>query len=91
MLPGEREPGVAGELPEEGTLRPPVALAERMQGVDFAQVMGQPPDERVAAQPQQSSLCSSPKMTTADEPMYCGRQNIAPLAMVTVRICPAHS
>ena len=45
VLSGEREPGVAGELPEEDTLRPPVALAERMQGVDLAQVMGLPPDE----------------------------------------------
>jgi hypothetical protein len=36
MLPGEREPGVAGKLPEEGPLRSPVALAERMQGVDLA-------------------------------------------------------
>jgi hypothetical protein len=56
VLPGKREPGVAGELPEEGTLRPPVALAERMQGVDFAQVMGQPPDKRVAAQAAQAVL-----------------------------------
>jgi hypothetical protein len=23
--------------------------------------------------------------------MYCGRQNLAPSAMDTVRICPAHS
>ena len=23
--------------------------------------------------------------------MYCGRQNRLPLAMATVRICPAHS
>ena len=34
VLPGEREPSVAGELSEEGPLRPPVALAERMQSVD---------------------------------------------------------
>jgi hypothetical protein len=33
VLPGEREPGVAGELSEEGPLRPPVALAERMQAL----------------------------------------------------------
>ena len=39
VLPGEREPGVAGELPEEGPLRPPVALTERMQCVDLAQVI----------------------------------------------------
>ena len=23
--------------------------------------------------------------------MYCGRQNMGPLAMATARICPAHS
>jgi hypothetical protein len=54
VLPGEREPGVAGELPEEGPLRPPVALAERMQGVDLAQVISQPPDKCVAAQAAQA-------------------------------------
>jgi hypothetical protein len=58
MLPGERVPRVAGELTEERALRPPVALAERVQCVDL---------------------------------MYCGRQNMAPLAMATVRICPAQS
>jgi hypothetical protein len=36
VLPGERIPGVVGELLEEGPLSPPVALAERMQGVDLA-------------------------------------------------------
>ena len=54
MLPGEREPSVAGKLPEKGPLRSPVALAERMQGVDLAQVVGQPPDKRVAGQPAQA-------------------------------------
>jgi hypothetical protein len=49
VLPGEREPGTAGELREEGPLRPPVALAEWVQDVDLAQVIGQPPDERIAA------------------------------------------
>jgi hypothetical protein len=43
VLPGEREPGAAGELREEGPLRPPVALAERVQGVDLAQVAGSGP------------------------------------------------
>jgi len=56
MLPGERESGVAGKLPEEGPLRPPVALAERMQGVDLAQVIGQPPDEHVVTQAPQAVL-----------------------------------
>ena len=50
VLPGEYESGVAGELPEEGPLRPPVAFAERMKGVDLAEVIGKPPDEYVAAQ-----------------------------------------
>ncbi len=50
VLPAEREPGAAGELREEGPLRPPVALAERVQGVDLAQVTGQPPGGRIAAQ-----------------------------------------
>src|SRR5208282_2381371 len=54
VLPGEREPGAAGELREEGPLRPPVALAERVQGVDLAQVIGQPPDERIAVQAAQA-------------------------------------
>lgn len=44
VLPGEREPGATGELREEGPLRPSVALAERVQGVDLAQVIGQPLD-----------------------------------------------
>ena len=33
VLPGEREPGGAGELPEESPLRPPVALAEWIQAL----------------------------------------------------------
>jgi hypothetical protein len=49
VLPGEREPGAAGELREEGPLRPPAALAERVQGIALAQVIGQPPAERIAA------------------------------------------
>src|ERR1700755_1949133 len=35
VLPVEDEAGVAGELLEEGTLRPAVALAERVDGVDL--------------------------------------------------------
>jgi len=56
MLPGERESGVAGKLPEEGPLRPPVTLAERMQCVDLAQVIGQPPNEHVMMQAPQAVL-----------------------------------
>jgi hypothetical protein len=33
VLPGEREPGAAGERREEGPLRPPVALSERGERV----------------------------------------------------------
>ena len=32
----------------------PIALAEWLQGVDLAQVIGQPPDERIAAQATQA-------------------------------------
>lgn len=39
----------------------------------------------------QSSSCSSRNMTAADESMCCGRQNMTPWAMTTVRIRPAHS
>jgi hypothetical protein len=38
-LPVQHEPGVCGELLEEGALRPTVALAERVDGVDLAQVL----------------------------------------------------
>jgi len=50
MLPGECVARVAGELLEEGPLDPPVALAERMDRVDLAQVVGQPCDERFPVQ-----------------------------------------
>jgi hypothetical protein len=91
VLPGRAETGVAGELPEESPLRPPVALTERMQCVDLAQVIGQPPDEEPRSRPRrQPSSRSSRKTTAAEDSMYCGRQNIALLAMATVRIGPAH-
>jgi hypothetical protein len=41
VLPVKREPRVAGELLEEGPLGPPVALTERANRVDLAQVEGQ--------------------------------------------------
>ena len=41
---------VVGELLEESTLGPHVALAERMDRVDLAQVVGQPSDKRLPAQ-----------------------------------------
>jgi hypothetical protein len=67
VLPGEREPGAAGELREEGPLRPPVALAEWVQGVDLAQVIGQPPTNTSRLWPRrQSSSCSSRKMISRD-------------------------
>jgi hypothetical protein len=46
VLPVQREPRVTGELLEEGPLGPAVALTERMNRVDLAQVEGQPVDER---------------------------------------------
>jgi hypothetical protein len=50
VLPAEVESRVAGELLEEGALGPPVALAERMDRVDLAQVEGQPVNERASFQ-----------------------------------------
>ena len=50
VLPVKVESRVAGELLEEGALGPPVALAERMDGVDLAQVEGQPVNERTSFQ-----------------------------------------
>jgi hypothetical protein len=50
MLPGERESGVAGKLPEEGPLRPPVTFAERMQG------LGEGPASSYASQRDDSGL-----------------------------------
>jgi hypothetical protein len=90
-LPGEREPGGVGKLPEEGPLRPPVTLAERMQGVELAQVTGQPPDERATAQAAQAVfIVQLAEDDGAEESIYRSRQNMAPLPMATVRICPAH-
>jgi hypothetical protein len=50
VLPVKIESRVAGELLEEGALGPPVALAERMDRVDLAQVEGQPVNERASFQ-----------------------------------------
>ena len=86
MLPGEREPGVAGKLPEEGPLRSPVALAEWMQGVDLAQVIGQPPDERCHAAGRAGSLhrAAHGRYPAAEEILYpAARSVLAPLAMAT--------
>lgn len=38
-LPVNAEAGIAGELFGEGSLRPPVAVAKRMEGVDLAEVI----------------------------------------------------
>jgi hypothetical protein len=40
-LPGQGEPRVVGELLEEGPLSSAVALAERVDGVDLTEVIGQ--------------------------------------------------
>ena len=56
MLPGERVPGVASELPEECAMRTAVALAERVQCVDLAEVVGQPSGERVPVHAMQEAL-----------------------------------
>ena len=56
MLPVEDEASVAGELLEEGALGPAVALAERVDGVDLAEVVGQPLGECVAVKAAQEVL-----------------------------------
>jgi hypothetical protein len=50
VLPVEHVPGIAGELLEEGALCPAVALAERVDRVDLAKVVGQPIEELLACQ-----------------------------------------
>jgi hypothetical protein len=50
VLPGECVAHLAGELLKERPLGPPVALAERMDRVDLAQVVGQLCDERFPVQ-----------------------------------------
>ena len=63
-----------------------------MQGVDFAQVMGQPPDECVAAQAAQAVLAVQFAEDNSRRRIYVLREaEHSPLAMPTVRICPAHS
>jgi hypothetical protein len=42
VLPVEDEARIIGELLEEGALSPAVALAERVDGVDLTEVVGQP-------------------------------------------------
>ena len=56
MLPVEDEAGIAGELLEEGALGPAVALAERVDGVDLAEVVGQPLGKRIPGQASQEVL-----------------------------------
>ena len=91
VLPGEREPGVAGKLPEEGPLRPHVALTERMQCVDLAQVIGQPPDEDATVQAAQAVFIAQLAEDDGRGGLYVlRRQNMALLAMANVRICLAH-
>jgi hypothetical protein len=45
VLPVESVTGLTGELLEEGALRPAVPFAERVDGVDLAEVVGQPVEE----------------------------------------------
>lgn len=58
VLAVKSEPGVLGELLEEGSLGPPVAFTERMNRVDLAQVVGQPVDERATFQVLQGVLAA---------------------------------
>lgn len=45
VLPGECVPHVDGELAQERALRPPVALAEWVDGIDLGVVVGEPLSE----------------------------------------------
>lgn len=56
FVPVEDEAGVAAELLEEGALGPAVALAERVDGVDLTEVVGQPLGEYVTGQAEQLTL-----------------------------------
>jgi hypothetical protein len=67
VLPVEQVAGVAGELLEEGALGPAVAFAERVDGVDLAEVAGQPLGERTPGQAAQEAL---PVQSTED--LCCG-------------------
>ena len=56
MLPVEDEAGIVGELLEEGALGPAVALAERVDGVDLTEIVGQPLGEGVPGKSAQEAL-----------------------------------
>ena len=92
MLPVENVAGVAGELLEEGALGPAVAFAERVDGVDLAEVVGQPLGERTPGQAAQEALT-----VQSAEDLCCGGLDVlrqaepGPFAMATVLSCPAQS
>ena len=81
MRPGECVARVAGELLEEGPLGPPVALAERMDRVDLAQVIGLPCHERFPVQVTKGNSLRLPvpgnglavQFRSADSPVHTGR------------------
>src|SRR5690349_6789831 len=56
LAPGDAPAGVSGELTEESPLRPAIALAERVDGVDLPVVVRESRHERVARQPHERSL-----------------------------------
>jgi hypothetical protein len=54
--PSEREARIVGKLLEKGALSPAVAFAERVDGVDLTEVVGQPVKEYVTFQALQEVL-----------------------------------
>ena len=68
----------------------PVALPERVQGVDVAQRLGQAGDEAVEVTSAQDLLGVEATEDVGGEGLEVwGRQNSCPLPMDTVRSCPA--
>lgn len=55
-LPVEPVPGLGGELLEEDALGPAIALAKRVDRVDFAQVVRQAVDESIPRKAPQDAL-----------------------------------
>src|ERR1700677_1079628 len=56
VLPAEGEAGITGKLLEERALGPAVALAERVDGVDLTEVVGQPFREHVPGKAAQETV-----------------------------------
>jgi hypothetical protein len=89
--PADRVPGGAGKLGQERALGAPVALPERVQGVDVAEQIGQCGHERRPVQVAQVVVAAGELaedvLGEADEVLR--RQNRSVLAIEAVRSSPA--